>query len=124
MECGTYEIRYYCKADGENPVKDFVQTLSSKSQQKFYAKTCMLLKTMGPRTPMPHAKPLGDGLYELRVQHAEDTFRILYFFSRRYIVLTNGFRKKTKGLTQRELEIAKVRRNEILEGIRKGEIQL
>jgi len=119
-----YKIRYYSKVSGEEPVKDFVEKLSVKSQQKFYAKACVLLKALGPKVPMPHAKPLGNGIYELRIQHGSDTFRVVYFFYNEYAVLTNAFKKKTTKTPKEELDLARKRRKEILEEIRRKEIKL
>ena len=38
-----------------------------------------------------------DGLYEIRVQHGSDIFRIFCFFDKgQLVVLANGFQKKTQ----------------------------
>ena len=46
-----------------------------------------------------------DGLYEIRVQHGSDIFRIFSFFDEdKLIVLANGFQKKTQKTPKQEIE--------------------
>jgi hypothetical protein len=53
-----------------------------------------LLATLGTRTPMPFARPLRDGVYELRPTLAGVATRITYWFApQRRIVLLTVFRK-------------------------------
>ncbi len=48
-----------------------------------------------------------DGLYEIRVQHGNDIFRIFCFFDQRQlVVLANGFQKKTQKTPKQEIEKA------------------
>jgi hypothetical protein len=53
-----------------------------------------LLATLGPRTPMPFARPLEEGVYELRPTLGGVDTRITYWFApERRIVLLTVFRK-------------------------------
>jgi phage-related protein len=48
-----------------------------------------------------------DGLYEIRVQSANDIFRIFCFFDKgQLVVLANGFQKKTQKTPRQEIEKA------------------
>ena len=48
-----------------------------------------------------------DGLYEIRVQHASDIFRIFCFFDEgKLVILANGFQKKTQKTPKNEIEKA------------------
>jgi phage-related protein len=48
-----------------------------------------------------------DGLYEIRVQHGSNIFRIFCFFDHgQLIVLANGFQKKTQKTPKKEIELA------------------
>jgi phage-related protein len=48
-----------------------------------------------------------DGLYEIRVQHGSDIFRIFCFFDKgQLVVLANGFQKKTQKTPRREIDQA------------------
>ncbi len=53
-----------------------------------------------------------EGLYEIRVQSANDIFRIFCFFDKgQLIVLANGFQKKTQKTPQQEIEKARKIKN-------------
>jgi hypothetical protein len=53
-----------------------------------------LLATLGPQTPMPFARPLEEGVYELRPTLGGMDTRITYWFApERRIVLLTVFRK-------------------------------
>jgi len=48
-----------------------------------------------------------DGLYEIRIQHGSDIFRIFCFFDQgQLVVLVNGFQKKTEKTPKNEIEKA------------------
>jgi len=48
-----------------------------------------------------------DGLYETRVQHGSDVFRIFCFFDKgQLVVLANGFQKKTQKTPRSEIDQA------------------
>ena len=61
------------------------------------------------RVPESYLKHLEntDGLYEIRVQHGSDIFRIFCFFDQgQLVVLANGFQKKTQKTPKKEIEKA------------------
>lgn len=48
-----------------------------------------------------------DGLYEIRVQHGSDIFRIFCFFDKgQLVVIANGFQKKAQKTPRREIDQA------------------
>ena len=48
-----------------------------------------------------------DGLYEIRIQHGSDIYRIFCFFDKgQLVVITNGFQKKTQKTPKQEIEKA------------------
>ncbi|MEU0719139.1 MULTISPECIES: type II toxin-antitoxin system RelE/ParE family toxin [Streptomyces] len=77
----------------EPEVRDWLALLPDKQYRKV-EEYAGLLATLGTRTPMPFARPLRDGVYELRpTLDGEDT-RITYWFTPdRRIVLLTVFRK-------------------------------
>ena len=81
-----------------------------------YAKalrTLDLLEQNGPDLGMPFSKPLGDGLFELRVRSGQE-IRIFYVFhTHREIFLLHAFQKKTQQTPKNELEIARKRRGQL-----------
>ena len=70
---------------------------------------CNLLEAKGTKLSLPHVEPLGDKLFQLRIQCAGNITRIIYFAAKgRTFVLLHGFVKKTQKTPDREKEIAKV----------------
>jgi phage-related protein len=48
-----------------------------------------------------------DGLFEIRIKHGSDIFRIFCFFDQgQLVVLANGFQKKTQKTPKKEIEKA------------------
>jgi len=111
-----YESSYYKNESGRCPVKDFIDSLDQQSQRKFFY-ILGLLEEFGPRLPLPHAKYIGDGIFELRFSSSQGNIRILYFFfSRNHIIFTNGFIKKSEKIPKKEKAIAMERKKLFLEG--------
>lgn len=101
-----FDIDYYTLPNGEQPVRVFLDGLDNKMQVKAFAGLA-LLEEMGNSLREPYSKPVGNGLFELRVKYAGDISRIFYFFVvNNRIILTNGFVKKTQKTPKRELTLA------------------
>ncbi|MCX5797640.1 MAG: type II toxin-antitoxin system RelE/ParE family toxin [Elusimicrobia bacterium] len=71
-----------------------------------------VLEEQGHRLGRPAAGHLEDGIYELRVIVARQHHRLLFFFDRRSIVVTNAFLKKTEKVPEAEIAKAKKARLE------------
>lgn len=72
----------------------------------------------GPDLGMPHTRPLGDGLFELRLKGPGAIARIFYCTRPgRRIVMLHQYIKKTKKTPRKELDIARRRKREINRGI-------
>lgn len=66
------------------------------------------LASRGNLLRMPHSRPLGDGLFELRLDLNRTALRITYFFAEgRRIVLLTVFRKQRKNEV---VEVTRARR--------------
>lgn len=110
-----FKCVYYQTEAGRAPVKEFIDSLHERSQQKYF-EVVSLLEKYGKGLPKPHADYLGDEIYELRFIGIEGKIRVLYFFySGDKVVFTNGFVKKAQRTPKRELELAKERRNMYLQ---------
>lgn len=79
-----------------------------------YARLVELLIEFGPGLMMPHPRPLGDGLFELRPHGREGIGRALYCFvvGQRVVVL-HAFIKKTKVTPKSDLAVARKRMKEV-----------
>ncbi len=109
------EIVYFKTERGDEPVKNFVDALDLSAKRKYW-RVIEYLRQFGKSLPEPHAKYLGDELYELRFRGSEGNFRILYFFfSGHYAVLANAFKKKTNKAPKHEIGLAAQRMKIFLE---------
>ena len=107
--------KYYYAESGRSSAKDFVESLNFKTQQKFFY-VVELLEEFGPLLPKPHAKYIGDDIFELRIKGLEGAVRVLYFFFHQdSAILTNGFIKKTNKTPSKEKAVAIERRKTFLD---------
>ncbi len=104
-----YGIIYYWTERGDNPVKEFIGFLQDKTRQKVEQRL-LLLSSQGPFLKRPYADKVRGPIYELRIQLGPDQLRILYaFILKSQIILLHIFRKKTKAILPRDLELAENR---------------
>lgn len=102
-----FEVVFYDKGDGTEPVKDFILSLDDKMRAKILFDIA-LLREYGPQLREPYSKSIGDGIFEIRAKQASNITRVLYFFfTGQEIILTNGFIKKTQKTPVKEIETAK-----------------
>jgi phage-related protein len=82
-----------------------------------YARVVELLIEVGPALGMPHSRPMGEGLFELRVRAREGAGRVLYcYISGRRVVLVHAFMKKTQRTPMADLRLARRRVQEVRRG--------
>jgi len=111
----------YENENGKIPVEEFLDSMTPKMRAKIYG-MLGILQEKGNRLCEPYSKHLDDGIFELRCKFGNDTTRILYiFFYEKRIVLTNGFVKKTQKTPREEIQIAKKRRKDYIERVKKDE---
>ena len=110
-----YELLYYWNERGDMPVKEYISLLPEKMRIKIQA-SFHLLSCEGPALRRPYADKIRGQIYELRVRLGSDQIRILYaFVFRKKILLLHFFRKKTKALLERDLELAENRLRNFME---------
>lgn len=106
---------YYYTESNKSPVKDFINSLDGRAQRKFFF-VKSLLEEFGHRLPKPHAKCIGDEIFELRFIGMEGQVRVLYFFfHQNKAIFTNGFIKKTNRTPKKEKKLAIERKKLFLE---------
>ncbi len=72
------------------------------------------MEVYGPDLGMPHTRPMGDGLFELRLKAAEGIARVFFCtVVARKIVVLHQFVKKSEKTPTRELKIARNRMKEL-----------
>lgn len=108
MEEVLWNIETYETGSGEKVVDEFIKRQQPQAKAKI-AHTVKLLKQYGNKLGLPHSKPLGSGLYELRIRGKEE-LRIIYCFGRKKTTyLLHGFKKQTQDIPKRELDLAMYR---------------
>lgn len=103
-------IEFY-REDGKCPVAEFLDSLPSKTAQKVLW-VLKLIEEM-ERVPGQFFKKLEDTeeIWEVRADHGRDAIRLLGFWSDgSFIILTNGFQKKSKKTPTAEISLAENRR--------------
>ena len=109
------EITFYRTEDGNCPIEDFLDTLTDKQARK----VAWVLRAIRDVDPIPaqYFKKLvnTDNIWEVRVGVGNNIFRFLGFFDgQNFIVLTNGFQKKTQKTPRSEIKLAEQRKKEYL----------
>jgi len=102
-----YKIKYYAE-NKKSPVIEFIKEQSPKEKAKIL-REIELLEEFGLFLGMPHIKKLKgyDDLWELRIKHSSNIFRILFLnYHDGIFVLLHAFRKKSNKTPQREIDIA------------------
>ena len=116
----TWHIEYYESPTGRAPVEGLIDSLDAKSQARI-ARTLDLLEEFGVNLGMPYARHLEKQLWELRIRHSRNRYRIIYFLHISQIfILLHGFAKKTGPVPRTDMEIAENRRDDYLSRRREG----
>jgi len=99
-------IQYYLASKGENPVSDFLDSLT-KQQQTKALRIITYIEEYGLQAVIPHVKKLvGTPLWEIRIL-GKDNIRVFYVLAQENIVLIlHGFIKKKQGTPFREIDLA------------------
>jgi len=101
-----WTVEMYETESGETPIEDFLLSLDKKMLAKATTEIG-ILKENGRNMRGPYSKHMKNGIFELRIQVADNISRVFYFFYvGNKIILTNGFIKKTQKTPPRELERA------------------
>ena len=109
------EILFYKTESGHSPVETFLNSLSSKQAQKVL--WVMQVVEELEKVPTVYFKKLvnTDGTWEIRVKVGHNIFRFLGFFDEgNFIVLTNGFQKKTQKTPKSEVSLSQQRKQDYL----------
>ncbi len=113
------EIKFYKTIDGKNPVKEFIDSQPAKVAKKI-AWVLRLVETQDI-VPISYFKNIsGTKVYECRISLGNNIYRILgQFYQGYFVVLTNGFQKKTQKTPPEEIELCNKRMaDQIARGIK------
>jgi phage-related protein len=97
----------------KNYFNDFFTTLNVKVQKKIiWTFDLIEEQRVVSKTYLRHLENT-DGLYEIRVQHGNDIFRMFCFFDKgKLVIVANGFQKKDQKTPKKEIERALRIKNE------------
>jgi phage-related protein len=109
------QIIFFRTQAGKCPIEDFLDTLSDKQARKV-AWVLRAIRDLNPVPPQYFKKLTNtDDIWEVRVTSGNNIFRFLGFYDREnFIVLTNGFQKKTQETPKGEIKLAEERKKEYL----------
>ncbi|MDZ7658775.1 type II toxin-antitoxin system RelE/ParE family toxin [Fodinibius sp.] len=105
------QIKFYRKKSGKCPVEEFLDSLQPKHVQKV-TWTLRLIEEMD-QVPAQYFKKLKntDDIWEVRTRMGSHSFRLLGFITGdEFVVLTNGFKKKSQKTPKQEIELAERRK--------------
>lgn len=84
---------------------DFMRTLSEDEQMKI--RRALALFSNHERIPVHYIKYIRDGIYEFRVTHIHNEFRIFFCYDgETLVILFNATKKKTRKLKNSDVEKA------------------
>jgi phage-related protein len=107
-----WKILFYITPSGQPVVQKFIDDLPEISQTRMM-RNIDLLEQYGTQLGMPHARPMGSGLLELRVRGKQNV-RVFYAFAKgQRIYLLHGFIKKRQTTPRHEIDIALQRKAEV-----------
>ncbi len=105
-------VLFYKTKTGNEPVREWLLSLSKEDKQRIGVD----IKTVEYGWPigMPVSRSLGKGLYEVR-SHISDKriARVIFTIIDNYMILLNGFVKKTQKTPKEEIALALKRMKEI-----------
>jgi phage-related protein len=115
------EIIFYKTVNNKIPVEEFLESLSDKQAEKILW-VLRLIKQLD-RIPIEYFKKLEstNDIWEVRASSGNNEFRLLgFWYKANFIVLTNGFRKKSQKTPKTEIELAENRKKDFLKGVKNG----
>ena len=106
-----YIIDYY-NEDVEREILELPDGLLAR-----YIRLTEIMQVSGPNLGMPHVRPMGEGLYELRLKGKEGIARVFYCkVVKNTITMLNVFIKKTEKTPKKYLDRACDRLRKIKNG--------
>lgn len=109
------EIIFYSTAQGNCPAAKFITSQPERIRSKITATLEFIEKTEHPPYHIFQKMAGAHDLWEVRVKHDKNIFRLLAFFDgSQLIVVTSAFQKKTQKTPRQEIENAKQRKADYL----------
>ena len=98
-------VAFYRTASGAQPVRDWLLEASDQDRRTI-GKDIQRLEFEWP-VGMPHCRPLGKGLWEVRSRISDGRLgRVIFCVSERRLLLLHGFIKKTAKTPRQDIDLA------------------
>ncbi len=110
----NYDVEFYDTPNGECPTEDFLDELSPSDELPFVDRMIKKLEQYGHELRRPHVDYLRDDIWELRISKKRQIRLLYFFFQGRKIIITHGFIKKSKKVSDTEINRAIRYREEYL----------
>lgn len=109
MMINKYRVIYYLSSSGENPVRNFLDSLQQFQKIKVF-RLFQMYQEYGLRSIIPHTRKINSTpLWEIRIL-GKDNIRIFYVTpTGKYILVLHGFTKKKQRTPQKDISIALTR---------------
>lgn len=104
---------FYRTEARNEPVRDWLKDMSKEDRARVGEAIKMV--EFGWPVGMPTCRPMGKGLFEIRVDLAGRTVRVLFCIVRDSLVLLHGFTKKTEATPDTDLKLALARMRDVLD---------
>jgi phage-related protein len=104
-------VVFYKTPLGREPVREWLMSLP-REERRTVGEDLNTVQFGWP-LGMPLVRPLGDGLWEVRVQLATRIARIFFVTGEGLMVLLHAFVKKSQQTPQSELDLAKLRATDV-----------
>lgn len=103
-----FTVRFFANESGKKVAREWLLDLP-KEDRRIIGEDLKILEFRWP-VGMPHCKPLGDGLYELRSHLVSNRIaRLIFAFLNDEIVVLHAFIKKTQKISDNDLKVSKQR---------------
>jgi phage-related protein len=104
---------FYCVKPGNEPVREWLKGLP-EAERHAVGRDLLRAQWRWP-VGMPLCRPLGGGLWEVRVDlPMRRTARVLLCLHQEHLVALHGFIKKTRSTPDHDLVLARKRRKELM----------
>ena len=110
----TLGFAFFRAESGKEPVKEWLKKLSPEEKLKV-GKALRRAQKCWP-LGMPVVRPMGKGLYEVRVSLGQRIARVLFMVFENDIVALHAFIKKTQQTPDADLELARKRAKQLSRG--------
>ena len=113
MIYNKWTIEFYTALNNSSPIYNYIKTLPTREKAKIIG-DIDLLKDYGVFLGLNKLRKINGrrykGLWELRIKHSTNYYRVLYFlYCKRTFILLHCFLKKSNRTDIRHLELAKKR---------------